>query len=207
MVVRGVRVAAGLMLRYGANGYLELLNETAIAQQQPALPDGSNSTETLAGGWPAYEFSDGTGPFSGIARQDDGSSSVSLLSRSLAETSNRLSVEFQDETNEYQQDSLSLIDSDDTSLIGYEISSTSTALGIPNFNQANRVLLRQLDKLTKGNTLHPVPDKFPRIEGAAWRHHYRYVCEGGPTTDAFSCHEAIAVTKLPHGAGAGANSR
>lgn len=152
VVVRGVRVTAGLMLRYGANGYLELLNETAIAQQQPALPDGSNSTETLAGGWPVYEFSDGTGPFSGIARQDNGSSSVSLLSRNLAETSNRLSVEFQDEANEYQQDSLSLVDSEDTALIGYEISSTSTALGIPNFNQANRVLLRQLDKLTKGNT-------------------------------------------------------
>ncbi|MGA7411700.1 MAG: phage tail protein [Bryobacteraceae bacterium] len=152
VVVRGVRVAAGLMLRYGANGYLELQNETAIAQQQPVLPDGSNSTETLAGGWPSYEFSDGSGPFSGIARQDNGSSSVSLLSRSLAETSNRLSVEFQDEANEYQQDSLSLIDSDDSSLIGYEISSTSTALGVPNFNQANRVLLRQLDKLTKGNT-------------------------------------------------------
>ncbi len=152
VVVRGVRVTAGLMLRYGANGYLELLNETAIAEQQPALPDGSNSTETLAGGWPAYEFSDGTGAFSGIARQDNGSASVSLLSRSLAETSNRLSVEFQDEANEYQQDSLSLVDPEDTALIGYEISSTSTALGIPNFNQANRVLLRQLDKLTKGNT-------------------------------------------------------
>jgi hypothetical protein len=151
VVVRGVRVAAGLMLRYGANGNLELLNETALALQQPTMPDGSNSTSTLAGGWPAYEFSDGTGPFSGIARQDNGSSSVSLLSRSLAETSNRLSVEFHDESNEYQQDSLSLIDSDDAALIGYEISSTSTALGIPNFNQANRVLLRQLDKLTKGN--------------------------------------------------------
>ncbi len=151
VVVRGVRVAAGLMLRYGANGALELLNETAIARQQPALPDGSNSTETFASGWPAYEFSDGTASFSGIARQDNGSSSVSMLSRSLAETSNRLSVEFQDESNEYQQDSLSLVDSDDTALIGYEISSTSTALGIPNFNQANRVLLRQIDKLTKGN--------------------------------------------------------
>jgi Putative phage tail protein len=151
VVIRGIRVAAGLMLRYGANGDLELLNETAIATQQPALPDGSNSTETLAGGWPAYEFSDGTASFSGIARQDDGSSSVCVLSRSLAETSNRLSVEFQDETNEYQQDSLSLVDSDDTALIGYEISSTSTALGIPNFNQANRVLRRQIDKLTKGN--------------------------------------------------------
>jgi hypothetical protein len=62
-----------------------------------------------------------------------------------------LSVEFQDESNEYQQDSFSVVDADDAALIGYEISSQSTALGIPNYSQANRVLLRQLDKSTKGN--------------------------------------------------------
>lgn len=150
-VIRGIRVASSLMLRYGATGLLELLPETTIAAQQPALPDGSNSTDELDGGWPAYEFSDSSAPFSGIARNSDGSSSVKLSSRSIAETSNRLSVEFQDESNEYQQDSLSLVDNDDSALIGYEISSQSTALGIANFSQATRVLLRQLDKSTKGN--------------------------------------------------------
>ncbi len=115
------------------------------------MPDGSNSTDELDDGWPAYEFSDSSAPFSGIARNSDGSSSVKLSSRSIAETSNRLSVEFQDESNEYQQDSLSLVDNDDSTLIGYEISSQSTALGIANFSQATRVLLRQLDKSTKGN--------------------------------------------------------
>lgn len=150
-VIRGIRVASSLMLRYGATGLLELLPETTIAAQQPALPDGSNSTDELDGGWPAYEFSDSSAPFSGIARSSDGSSSVKLSSRSIAETSNRLSIEFQDESNEYQQDSLSLVDSDDSGLIGYEISSQSTALGIANFSQATRVLLRQLDKSTKGN--------------------------------------------------------
>ncbi len=74
-----------------------------------------------------------------------------LTSRSISETSNRLSVEFQDESNEYQQDSLSLVDSDDSALMGYEISSQSTAMGIANFSQATRVLLRQLDKSTGGN--------------------------------------------------------
>ncbi len=150
-VVRGIRVASSLMLRYGLTGLLELLPETTIAAQQPALPDGGNSADLLDGGWPAYEFSDSSAPFSGIARNDDGSSSVSLSSRSISETSNRLSVEFQDETNEYQQDSLSLVDASDSALIGYEISSQSTALGIANFSQATRTLLRQLDKSTKGN--------------------------------------------------------
>ncbi|HEX3685770.1 MAG TPA: phage tail protein [Bryobacteraceae bacterium] len=151
-IVRGIRVASSLMLRYGTTGLLELLPETTIAAQQPALPDGGNSTETLNGGWPAYEFSDGSGPFSGIVRNPNGTSTVRLTSRSIAETSNRLSVEFQDESNEYQQDSLSLVDADDSALIGYEISSQSTALGIANFSQATRVLLRQLDKSTDGNT-------------------------------------------------------
>ena len=150
-IIRGIRVASSLMLRYGVNGLLELLPETTLAQQQADLPDGSNSTEQIAGGWPAYEFSDATGPFSGIARATDGSSSVTLSSRSIAETSNRLSVEFQDESNEYQQDSLSLVNSYDSALLGYEISSQSTALGIANFSQANRVLLRQLDKSIQGN--------------------------------------------------------
>ncbi len=150
-VVRGIRVAASLMLRYGPTGLLELVPETTLANQQGSLPDGSNSTELLDGGWPTYEFSDGTGVFSGIVRASNGTSSVRMSSRSIAETSNRLSVEFQDEANEYQQDSLSIVDSGDSALIGYEISSQSTALGIANFNQATRVLLRQLDKSTKGN--------------------------------------------------------
>lgn len=150
-IVRGIRVACGLMLRYGANGLLELLPEAGLAVQQPALPDGSTATELLAGGWPAYEFGDGTNSTSGIARDGNGRSTLRVMGRGLAELSNRLSVEFQDEANEYQQDSLSLVNDQDQVLIGYELGSTSTALGIPNFNQAFRVLNRQLAKLTEGN--------------------------------------------------------
>jgi hypothetical protein len=151
VIVRGIRVASSLMLRYGPTGLLELVPETTLLAQQPFLPDGSNSTEPLDGGWPAYEFSDASGPHSGIVRDSDGTSTVRLSSRSISETSNRLSVEFQDEFNEYQQDSLSLLDPDDSALIGYEISSQSTAMGIANFSQATRVLLRQLNKSTSGN--------------------------------------------------------
>ena len=135
------------MLRYGVNGF----PAAALAIQQPQLPDGSTSTEPLAGGWPAYEFGDGSNGASGIARDGQGRSTLRLMARGLAELSNRLSVEFQDEANEYQQDSLSLVNDQDQALIGYEMGSTSTALGIPNFNQAFRVLSRQLAKLTEGN--------------------------------------------------------
>lgn len=152
-VIRGIRTASSLMLRYGINGALELIPETSLSRQQSAPVDGSNSTSSLAGGWPAYEFSDASAPFSGISRLSDGSSSVRLTARSNAEISNRLSVEFQDEWNEYQHDSLSVSNSDDVELIGYEVTSTSTALGLPNMSQATRVLLRQLDKQIGGNQL------------------------------------------------------
>lgn len=150
-VIRGVRVGSGLMLRYGVGGLLELIPETTIAEQQPNLPDGSNAVESLANGWPAYEFSDGSASFSGIVRADNESSTVSLLARSVAESSNRLSVEFQDENNQYQQGSLSLYDDADVALMGYEIASQSTALGITNFSQAARVLTLQLNKSIAGN--------------------------------------------------------
>jgi hypothetical protein len=151
VIVRGLRVAASLMIRYGVSGLLELLPETTLASQQSVIPDGSNSVEILDGGWPVYEFSDGSGPFSGIARDPKGKSTVVLSSNTVAETSNRLNVEFQDEFNEYQQDSLSTVNSEDVALIGYEVSSQSTAMGITNYSQATRVLLRQLDKSTGGN--------------------------------------------------------
>lgn len=150
VIVRGIRVASSLMIRYGVSGLLELLPETTLAAQQPILPDGSNSS-LLNGGYPVYEFSDQPGPISGIARDPQGRSTVLLSSNSVAETSNCLNVEFQDEFNEYQQDSLSTVNSEDIALIGYEISSQSTAIGITNYSQATRVLLRQLDKAIDGN--------------------------------------------------------
>jgi len=151
VIIRGIRVASSLMIRYGVSGLLELLPETTLAAQQSLLPDGGNSVELLNGGWPAYEFSDASGPFSGIARDPQGKSTLLVSSNTVAETSNCLSVEFQDEFNEYQQDSLSTANSEDISLIGYEISSQSTAMGITNYSQATRVLLRQLDKSADGN--------------------------------------------------------
>jgi hypothetical protein len=150
-VVRGIRVGASLMLRYGTDGLLELLPEGTLASQQPTLPDGSNSQETLYNGWPVYEFSDSSADFSGIAKTSKGVSTLTLSALTIAETYNRISVEFQDEQNEYQQDSLSVANTNDSDLIGFEVASQSNALGLPNFNQAMRILLRQLDKSTAGN--------------------------------------------------------
>jgi hypothetical protein len=151
-VIRGVRNGAGLYLTYGLEGLLELHAESSFAIQQQEKPAGSNSVEQLNGGWPAYEFGDGTTEFSDILRRDNGEPSMRVWSRSTAESPNRYSIEFQDEFNEYQQDSLSLVDLEDAVSSGEEVAASVLALGIPNFSQAGRVLRLNLDKSLRGNT-------------------------------------------------------
>jgi hypothetical protein len=151
-IVKGIRVGSSLILNYGITGLLTLRVENTLALQQAAKPDGSNSTAELNGGWPAYEFSDGSAAFSGILRRRDGSAAIRLYSKSGAEIPNRLTVEFQDEYNDYQQDSLALTDVDDSLLTGREVDATVSALGLPNFDQATRMMELQLAKTIYGNT-------------------------------------------------------
>jgi len=151
-VIRGVRNGSGLYLTYGPGGLLQLHAESSIAIQQPDKAPGSNSTEQLNDGWPCYEFGDGSSPFSDILRSDSGDPSIRLWFRSTADTPNRYTVEFQDEFNEYQQDSLSLVDLEDSVTTGHEVSANLPALGIPNFNQAARIVRAALDRSIRGNT-------------------------------------------------------
>jgi hypothetical protein len=152
-VARGIRNGSSLLLTYGNGGLLTLRVENTLALQQPSKPDGSNSTEVLNGGWPAYEFSDGSAEFSGILRKPGGEPAIRLYAQSGADTPNRLTGEFQDEFNEYQQDSLSLVDVDDALLTQREVTAAFPALGLPNFDQATRMLDLQLAKSTVGSTL------------------------------------------------------
>ncbi|MEN6605596.1 MAG: phage tail protein, partial [Bryobacteraceae bacterium] len=151
-VLRGVRNASSLYLTYGDDGKLELLPESTLAVQQATKAPGSNAQTALDGGWPAYEFGDGTYGISGILRNDNGEPSIRIWSRSTADTPNRASVEFQDAFNEYQQDSISLADVDDVVSAGQEVTATLAALGIPNMDQAARAVRRFLDKSVRGNT-------------------------------------------------------
>lgn len=150
-LVRGVRNGSMVLLSYAPGGKLQLRVEGDLASQQNAKPAGSNSTEALSGGWPAYEFSDGTRPFSGILRRESGEPWFRIWSRGTSETVNRLSLEFQDQFNEYQQDSLSLLDLDDVDLTGQELNGSIAALGVANFDQAARVLSLALQKSIQGN--------------------------------------------------------
>jgi len=151
-VIRGIQSASRLYLVLGDDGKLQLRVEDTLARQQPARSTGSNSASPLNGGWPAYEFGDGTLGFSGILRTASGEPSLRVWSRNTAETPNRVTVEFQDALNEYQQDSLSLVDPEDVLRVGQEVSMPLPALGIPNASQAARAARLTLDKAIRGNT-------------------------------------------------------
>jgi Putative phage tail protein len=150
-LARGIRNGSMALLSYSQDGRLQLRAENTLSAQQPVKAPGTNSVEALAGGWPAYEFSDSTRPFSGILRRPNGEPYLRVFSKGMPETVNRLSVEFQDEFNEYQQDSLSLVDIDDANLTGQERNGSMAALGLANFDQASRILSLALRKSVDGN--------------------------------------------------------
>ena len=151
-LIRGIRNACRLYLTYGSNGLLQLNVENTFALQQPTQPGWSNSSNEYNGGWPSYEFGDGSSGAANIVRQSNGASSLRLWSNSIADTPNRFAVEFQDALNQYQQDSYALTDVNDVELTGQEITGPITALGIPNYDQAARILKFNLDKGILGNT-------------------------------------------------------
>jgi hypothetical protein len=150
-VVKGIRLASSLTLSPANGGLLALRVENTLALQQANAPDGTNSTSQLNGGWPAYEFSDGSAAFSGILRKPTGEAAIRLYSKSGADVPNRLTAEFQDEYNGYQQDSLSLVDSTDAVLTGRDVTTAFQGIGLPNFDQASRMLQLQLSKSIDGN--------------------------------------------------------
>jgi hypothetical protein len=145
-IIRSIRNASQVYLVLNSSGLLEARVENTFALQQPSLPAGSNATSQFNGGWPAYEFDAAS-----IARASDGSASVKLSKKGAQDTPNRLSIEFQDSFNQYQQDSLSLADEADVNLCGQEVAIRWDAVGISTFSQASRMLLLALNKSIPGN--------------------------------------------------------
>jgi hypothetical protein len=150
-LIRGVRNGAGFFLTYSSEGRLQLNVEGTLASQQPVKSPGSNAKEPLNGGWPAYEFGEGNGGPSGILLRENGASSLRIWSRSAADCPNRLTLEFQNELNEYRQDSLSMAAREDIALTGAEMTAAFPALGVPNAYQAAEVMGTALAKSVRGN--------------------------------------------------------
>ena len=152
-VIRGIRNGARLQLTYRQDGRLAVYVENSVLLQQPNKPEGSNAATTLNGGWPAYVYTDGSDPAtpSAILRRPDSAPSIRLYSRPIADSPNRFALEFADEFNEYQQDSLEIVDAADISRTGQEITGRLIADGLPTYDQAARIMKFFLDRSIRGN--------------------------------------------------------
>ena len=117
-VVRGVRNARGCTLTYGPGGVLQAKSRIPSRSSGRRTQAWSNSTEVLNGGWPSYEFGDGSNGFSGILRQGERGTERDVDIAQHRGHSELLSVEFQDALNGYQQDSYEMVDPDDVALTG-----------------------------------------------------------------------------------------
>ncbi|MBL8229026.1 MAG: hypothetical protein JNL98_11135 [Bryobacterales bacterium] len=150
-LLRGLRYSCGVYVSYGADGKLQANIENALSVQQPTKPWNSNSTSSLGLGWPAYEFGDGTNGNSGIVRNSSGAPSIRLWSRTAGDVPNRIRLEFDDEFNLYQRDSLVLADADDLARGGGDVTGSLPALGVTNFAHAQRALQVNLRRSVRGN--------------------------------------------------------
>lgn len=148
-VLTGLRNNCGLLLvPNSASGLLQVFIEGTLADQQPSPVAGSNDNTpvasvqadgTAANGYYAYVFTE--------ADIESGSLSVSTLD--TVDVPNKVFMQFQDENNQWQTDSISIIDPDAYAAAGnQEIDSQTSILGICNFDQAQR---RGNVILAKGN--------------------------------------------------------
>jgi len=70
-VIRGIRNGSRLYLLCSRRS-VAVRVENTLALQQPVKADSSNSASLLYGGWPAYEFGDGSSAATAILRKANG---------------------------------------------------------------------------------------------------------------------------------------
>ena len=150
-LLRSIRIGSLLFLYFQPDGRLGIRPETTIAGQQPLKPQGSNATAMLNSGWPTYEFGDGLNQTTGILLNSNFEPDFRVFSKLSQDSPNRVSFEIQDSLNEFQQDSVSIADTDDIQIRRQEITQALPAIGVPNFPQAQRICQTWLNKSIAGN--------------------------------------------------------
>ena len=135
------------------SGKLTLVQRSTLAEQQAAPISGSNyntaiSSYSYAGGvtngYVAYSFNE-----SSIIERD-GKYVARRLGRPLLDMPNRVSFGIQDKHNDYVNDSVTVLDSDDVDRAQQEVSSPVDVLGINSYDQAFRVAKTLLAESLRG---------------------------------------------------------
>ncbi len=132
-------------------GKLQMAVKQTLAEQQPSAVDGSNYSTavsskladgTTANGYAAYLFDE-----TSIQPK-----TFKVTARSIAETPNKVVIQFQDAENQYQGDSVSIIDPDAYTAAGQqEIALQSDFLGTESFDQSSRIGNLGLAEANRGN--------------------------------------------------------
>lgn len=156
-VVRDLRQAGGgILLQPGRDGKLWCLAPSTLATQQPAPVAGSNyatpiaSTAVTGGaadGYAAYRFDRSTI----LLDESTGGARLRVSQRPIAESANRLSVQFADEDLIYGASAVAVVDTDDVARAGEEVAQSVQLDAVPNHDQAQRVARRMLAQMLRGN--------------------------------------------------------
>ncbi len=157
-IIRGLRQAFGLVLVPDhSTGKLSLSVRETLADQQPSAIDGSNyntavssvnAAGTTTNGYVAYKFDAAS-----ILRRDQ-PTSLKELSRAASDAPNRISFTFADKDHEWEQSSISVVDSDDTARMqGQEIAGSLTVqpVGITSYADAIRAARVGQAEIHRGN--------------------------------------------------------
>jgi hypothetical protein len=154
--IRGIRNSCKAMLvPNDLTGLLQVFIKQTLADQQTSPITGSNSigatgsrnaSGQFSSGYSAYDFDEGS-----ILENSDGSSSLSISQRTILDSPNRISVNFQDQDNQYVTDSMTEVDPVDIGRSGQTVIAGVQANGINSYDQGQRVFEGIFAETYRGN--------------------------------------------------------
>ena len=156
-ILQGLRNAMRAVLYFDTNtGKLKVKIKQTLGSQQPSPVLGSNyntpvDSWTVGGtyhqGYVAYSFD-----YSNILKDPDtGKLQISVHQLTNNDSPNKSTTVFQNRENGYSQDSLTVVDTEDVSRLGFEVTGSLIIIGPQTFDHVNRVSNTLLAENFRGN--------------------------------------------------------
>ncbi|MCC6591616.1 MAG: hypothetical protein IT168_33325 [Bryobacterales bacterium] len=151
-VVRGLRNCMRGVLGPDENGLLRLRVKQTLADQHPAVVQGSNYTPPVPSKRATnYQVTDGTAANGYAAYRFDESNILETPQVTLTTAGNRYNIQFQNADNRYSWDAFSPIDSEDTRRSDQEIPASFPVKGADNYDQLYRLIGTYSAEQFRGN--------------------------------------------------------
>ena len=149
-IVIGLRMSCNMIIRQNSAGAISCLIKSTLGEQQPSAVTGSNYNTAVASvdytgssknGYYAYSFDE----------SNYLDAEIKITQQPLNSLSNAINAAIQDEDNQNQADTVLIGDVEAVARAGKVITSTFTAIGFPNYDQANRTLNTYMAEQFRGN--------------------------------------------------------